>query len=133
MKNRKDYPKDWDDIRQVVLTRDQHECQDCGIQQYAVVFRRGYWMCVYAVGFDYKEGLRLRLEAMDKWKRKFTCICLQVAHLDHDEVNHDVKLSRLKTLCPRCHFYNDNPDNQKRKKYGRRYKENQLKINSTHG
>lgn len=36
-------------------------------------------------------------------------IVLTVAHLDHDEENHDVSMDRLQALCQRCHLNHDRP------------------------
>lgn len=126
--DKKIYPPNWDQIRQVILRRAGRCCESCGIKQYSVLRRVGEWRCVYKVGFDNREGQRLKLEAFEKFNRKFVCIRLQVAHLDHDEWNHDVKFSRLKALCERCHLDYDRPDNEKRKKYGTQYKRWQLSI-----
>lgn len=50
---------------------------------------------------------------------KFVKIILTIAHLDHDKLNHDVKLDRLKALCQRCHLNYDRHRHVRNRKYGR--------------
>lgn len=59
---------------------------------------------------------------------KFTKIILTIAHLDHDKLNHDVKLDRLKALCQRCHLKYDMSHHVDNRKYGRKHKDNNLKL-----
>lgn len=54
-----------------------------------------------------------------------TKIVLTVAHLDHDELNHDVKLDRLKALCQLCHLQMDAAEKYRRATTGY-YKERNL-------
>ena len=42
-------------------------------------------------------------------------LVLTVAHLDHDETNHDVQLDRLAALCQKCHLAYDAPEKRRRK------------------
>jgi 5-methylcytosine-specific restriction endonuclease McrA len=53
---------------------------------------------------------------------------LTISHLDHDEWNHDVEMNRLAVLCPTCHLKYDRSDNWMRRKYGRHYMKDQLKL-----
>lgn len=41
------------------------------------------------------------------YKGQVLKIALQIAHLDHDHLNHTVDYSRLKALCQKCHFEYD--------------------------
>lgn len=43
-------------------------------------------------------------------------VVLTIAHLDHDEFNHAVKLDRLASLCQRCHLIYDDKEKRRRKK-----------------
>jgi len=42
-------------------------------------------------------------------------VVLTIAHLDHDETNHNVKSERLKAMCQACHLRYDLYDNKHRK------------------
>jgi hypothetical protein len=43
-------------------------------------------------------------------------VILTIAHLDHDEENHNVKDDRLKAMCQRCHLRYDAPEKARRRK-----------------
>lgn len=78
--NYKDYPKNWKEIRQRVLERENHCCKFCGVHNYS-----------------YRENS----------KGKLTNIVLTIAHLDHDKLNHEVTDDRLAALCQKCHLQYD--------------------------
>lgn len=48
-------------------------------------------------------------------KIKKVKVVLTVAHLDHDEVNHDVKDDRLKAACQLCHLRYDAKEKARRR------------------
>lgn len=136
----KNYPENWKEMRQQVLDRVGHCCEHCGVPNYAV----GYWAQngsfeVLHLGSDATDAKTARLQwqfahfihslLLGKLKKvKVIMIVLTVAHLDHDEWNHEVELDRLAALCQRCHFAYDRQDNVQRKKYGKQYKRYQLTI-----
>ena len=69
--------------------------------------------------------------AAREWKRKKQTgkiVVLTVAHLDHDEWNHEVQDNRLAALCQKCHLTYDRADNERRKRYGKHYAKQQLRI-----
>lgn len=80
------YPKNWEDLRKYVLRMSNYYCQFCGLDNGQIVKKRG----------------------------KEVKIILQIAHLDHDETNHDVKPNRLLALCQRCHLKYDWAEKQAR-------------------
>jgi hypothetical protein len=41
-------------------------------------------------------------------------VVLTIAHLDHDELNHEVKDERLKALCQHCHLNYDAKEKYRR-------------------
>jgi len=86
------YPTNWKDLRKQVLERAKNKCEFCGVENYSIVRR------VYK---NY-EGKNVR-------------IILTIAHLDHDEMNHDVKLERLAALCQQCHLRYDVLEKKHRK------------------
>ena len=88
----KKYPPNWkSEIRPTILKRAENKCEFCGVENYSVVRR------VYKNGFE-----------------KDVRIILTVAHLDHDETNHEVKLERLRALCQQCHLRYDAKEKYKR-------------------
>ncbi len=72
----------------------------------------------YAVGVRDKLGnfIKNNLWATEPEYRKTFKIILTIAHLDHDEENHDVKDDRLKALCQRCHLRYDVEEKKRRAK-----------------
>lgn len=118
-----DYPSDWHLRRDRVLIRDGHCCSECGIPNYAVGYRNrdGEFELIIktasaAVGKKVKAVFAPRHPGV-----KLIVIVLTVAHLDHDEWNHDVSDDRLASMCQKCHLHYDSWDNNQRKKYGKRY------------
>lgn len=79
------YPKNWAELRKIVLERDNFTCQHCGC----------------------KEG-----EPRTNEKGKAYCSVLAIAHLDHDPENHEVDPERLMSLCQPCHLKNDRENNK---------------------
>jgi hypothetical protein len=59
---------------------------------------------------------------------KATKIVLTIAHLDHDKINHEVKLERLAALCQKCHLGHDINHHTNNRKYGRNHGTNNLKL-----
>lgn len=111
--NRDRYPADWPQIRDLVLRRARHRCEQCGVENHALGGRsRGKWLAAMPIGEK-----RLRLE----WPRpgsEWWCgehgnaefvriirIVLTIAHLDHTPEN--CSLDNLRALCQRCHLRYD--------------------------
>lgn len=93
----KKYPKNWKQIRERILKRAGNQCEckgECGLHK----DRR----C------EEKNG------EYAKWANGK--VVLTIAHLDHDEQNHNVKDERLKAMCQRCHLRYDVNEKKKRKK-----------------
>jgi hypothetical protein len=84
----KKYPKNWKELRASVLNRANNKCEFCGVENYSFVNR---------------ENGPVK-------------IVLTIAHLDHDEQNHNVKLERLAALCQKCHLTYDIPEKKKRRR-----------------
>jgi len=123
-----DYPADWPERRQRILERADHSCEHCGVLNYAVIERgTGATYDVLAKCEDYQRGQASR-KHYRHLGRKAILIVLTVAHLDHDEWNHQVEDNRLAALCQRCHLQYDRADNHNRKAYGKHYQQNQLRI-----
>ena len=121
------YPKNWKtEIRPRIMERagrvlDENGeitenacCEWCGVKNYEHGARdlKGEW---------HKE---IEIENMksDVGFTHFGCefpkiikIVLTIAHLDHDETNHDVKDDRLAALCQKCHLNYDQEEKKRRK------------------
>lgn len=106
------YPPNWKtEIVPRILKRADHCCEFCGVENKAQL---------YSVGLSVKQPggkcsvrriwVSLKTDA-DRLAQNFTIVgivkrvrvVLTIAHLDHDEENHDVKDDRLAALCQQCH------------------------------
>lgn len=134
--NYKEYPKNWKtEIRPAVMKRAgeirdpmtgeimrEAECEECGAPNHKYIYRPqkdGVWDLM-------PEGHLADAMALDGVK--FTKVILTVAHLDHDKENHNVKLDRLKALCQRCHLKYDMNRHVSNRKYGRKHRENNHRL-----
>lgn len=83
--NYKKYPPNWkSEIRPAILERANHKCEKCGAENYKPNPITG------------------------------SKVVLTIAHLDHDETNHDVSLDRLMAMCQKCHLTYDAPEKARR-------------------
>lgn len=122
--NYSEYPPNWKtEIRPAILKRANDCCEDCNVPNYALIYRpfknKPDWELA-------PEGMMADAMALDGVK--FTKIILTIAHLDHDKLNHDVKLDRLKALCQRCHLKYDLKRHVNNRKYGRKHDSNNYKL-----
>ncbi len=119
-----EYPPNWKtEIRPAVLERAGYCCEFCGVKNHSLIHRFGkgvndweYW----------PEGT-----GSDAWSidgRKVTKVILTIAHLDHDKLNHNIDLERLKALCQKCHLGYDLKHHANNRKYGRDHLKNNLKL-----
>lgn len=113
------YPPNWKtEIVPVVLLRANHRCEKCELKNGQIVWsihlqvkddngrykQRSLWFQ------DMNDALReSNYDSIRKVK-----VVLTVAHLDHDELNHDVELNRLAALCQICHLRYDAKEKYKR-------------------
>ena len=103
------YPPNWKtEIVPAVLQRANNECEICGLVNKSTVFGIKLWV---RDGSRYKRRslwFRDRRDAVREGMQvREIRVVLTVAHLDHDELNHDVQLDRLKALCQCCHLRYD--------------------------
>lgn len=103
------YPKDWKEIRERILKRSKNKCECCGLENHIVVSSYK------------KEGKTVWVEHdLTQWMRancpKRVKVVLTIAHLDHDEENHNVKDNRLKAMCQLCHLRYDSEEKKRRLK-----------------
>lgn len=108
----KRYPHNWkSEIVPTVLERAKNCCEDCGLVNGSDVFGVKMWIK------DSSGRYKLRsIWFRDERDAKRECtmfvvrkirVVLTIAHLDHDETNHDVAIDRLKALCQCCHLRYD--------------------------
>ena len=108
----KKYPPNWKEIRKRILDRAKDCCEFCGVKNYAIGWRD--WKDEWNDLPHSHEGDVIADEAEEQGY-KIIKIILTIAHLDHDEENHNVKDDRLAALCQRCHLRYDAPEKAKRR------------------
>ena len=116
----KKYPPNWKtEIRPRILKRANNCCEFCGVAN-------------NDMGYRDEEGEFFALHPsfanqvfLEDTGYKLIKIVLTIAHLDHDEGNHDVKDDRLAALCQKCHLTYDASEKarrRRRKKHKKQYK-----------
>lgn len=115
------YPKNWKtEIVPRILEREEDKCGLCGVENKAILT---------------SLPLRVRIEGKYKIKRfwitessdilrmkpysqggeiKEIKVVLTIAHLDHDEENHEVADERLMAMCQYCHLNYDAKEKSRR-------------------
>ena len=117
----KRYPANWKtEIVPAVLSRADNCCEQCGLKNKQIVFGVKLWVRsdtgrykLRAIWFSNNADALRECRDNDIAVRKIKVV-LTVAHLDHDETNHDVKLERLKALCQSCHLRYDSKEKFRR-------------------
>jgi hypothetical protein len=112
----KKYPKDWKEIRKRILKRAKNKCEFCGLKNGAVVYRARVNRKIE--WFKTLKQLRKavpQIEMFDFYKKYTTKVVLTIAHLDHDETNHEVTDDRLRALCQMCHLRYDVKEKHRRR------------------
>ena len=109
--NYKKYPPNWKtEIRPRILDRANYTCEMNGCE------------------FKHLENvLSVQINGKRKWFKhtmeneiaypinKLVKVVLTIAHLDHDEDNHNVKDERLAAFCQRCHLAYDAQEKKRRR------------------
>lgn len=114
----KKYPPNWlKEIRPRIMARANDKCECCGLEHKQVV---------YAIKLKINDSGNYKLKTI--WFRvkedaeredllnnlKEVKVILTIAHLDHDEENHEVKDERLKAMCQICHLRYDAKEKYRR-------------------
>jgi len=105
----KKYPPNWSEIRNRILERAKNRCECCGLENKSKVN-------------SFKENGVTKWEELTygQWMRlnqpKHVTVILTIAHLDHDETNHQVRDKRLKAMCQLCHLRYDAKEKARRLK-----------------
>lgn len=109
--NRDRYPADWPAIRERILLRAGHRCEQCKVANHSIVARgdgrhAGTYMNDDAEVFDAITGEPLGQCRMSEYGVKnMVEIVLTIAHLDHTPEH--CTDDNLKALCQRCHLAYD--------------------------
>lgn len=103
----KKYPPNWKtEIRPAILQRANNRCEVCGLLNGSIVLSQKI----------NGKTVWLNPEGVMNTSAKKVKVVLTIAHLDHDELNHNVSLDRLKALCQLHHLQYDSEEKQRRKK-----------------
>jgi 5-methylcytosine-specific restriction endonuclease McrA len=110
--NKARYPANWKEIRERILRRALHCCEQCSVPNGDIIVRgngkdAGTYMNNEGKVFDAETG-----EYLGQWRMSDYCcngngvkIVLTIAHLDHVPEHCDE--DNLKALCQRCHLAYD--------------------------
>ena len=126
----KRYPANWKETRERILRRATHPtlsvpaCEKCGaldgqflysvtadLKRNGKYVKRKIWFSVVSDA--------MRFAGVDEYYGnehivKKVRVVLTIAHLDHDEENHDVTDDRLMAMCQYCHLVYDAPEKYRR-------------------
>ena len=119
------YPNNWlTEIRPRILARANNKCEMPGCD-----FRHGEMVWSVRIGNRLIGWFRDTEQAVDpelperqqnNFRRRMRCkqvrVVLTIAHLDHDETNHQVQDDRLKAACQLCHLRFDKHEKARRRK-----------------
>lgn len=106
------YPPNWlSEIRPRILKRAKNKCEVCGLKHLSKVYAIKMWIRDDKSRYNLKSiWFRDKRDAEREhtiYHVKEIKVVLTIAHLDHDETNHDVKDERLKAMCQVCHLRYD--------------------------
>lgn len=112
------YPPNWlKEIRPRIMARANDKCEVCGLKHKQVVYAiklkindNGNYK-LKTIWFRVKEDAE-REDLLNNLKE--VKVILTIAHLDHDELNHDVKDERLMAMCQICHLRYDAKEKYRR-------------------
>lgn len=99
--NRHRYPKNWKEIREKILDRANHKCEQCGIANHSLGYR------VEGKFFPFNYQMMEAHEKVYGKKFKLFKVVLTIAHLDHKPENCDHE--NLRAWCQACHNRYDAP------------------------
>jgi hypothetical protein len=115
------YPKNWKtEIVPRIRKRSGNKCEKCGIPNSSIIFS----VPIYVRTGSKRYGPRAiwfsshsdaaRLDAIRIGEIKQVKVVLTVAHMDHDEHNHEVSDDRLAHWCQKCHLEYDSEEKMRR-------------------
>lgn len=124
----KKYPPNWKtEIVPAVLARANNCCEfeGCKFKNGQLVFRGK--MNKKIEWFETFEEALERCDQFMVWHIPIKVV-LTIAHLDHDETNHEVRLDRLKAMCQLHHLRYDAKEKYRRQKENWEKKSGQQKL-----
>lgn len=127
------HPK-WTLIRRLIMKRAKHSCELCGVPNYTVrrtSTKDGSYQISHYIWLgkhNYKDAKAhcVTLNEEADGEGKWSVVVLTIAHMDRDKKNN--KFDNLKALCQRCHLKHDIHQHVANRKYGRNFKNNQIKL-----
>lgn len=111
------YPDHWQQLSQAAKERDGWRCRHCGARHGDIL-----------PSDDPYAGMPPIWPELAPPRPEAKTVVITTAHLDRDELNHEVSLDRLISLCAACHLQYDRNDNQQRRRYGKHFRDNQLSL-----
>lgn len=115
------YPDNWkSEIVPRIIQRAGNKCEVCGIengaQAYSIPLRifDGKRYKVKRFWITNHSDIERMAPFTDGGEGKWITVVLTIAHLDHDETNHDVTDDRLKAMCQYCHLNYDASEKYRR-------------------
>ena len=127
--NRKDYPPNWDEIRERILIRANGCCERCNLKNHSLIDKKTRMVIDNHADWRYRELLR-KDYSPDQARKKcnITKIVLTIAQLNHDKDNWEVTDDDLQALCQKCHLSLDIKHHTENRKYGRNFRKNNFKL-----
>lgn len=113
------YPENWKtEIVPAVLTRANNCCEKCNLKNGQTVFAiklsiKDQYGRYKLQSIWFRDENDAKREDHGRGVRKVRVV-LTIAHLDHDETNHEVNLNRLSALCQMCHLRYDAKEKYRR-------------------
>ena len=114
------YPKNWrKEIVPRILKRAQNKCELCGLENGQKVTALKLYVRSNENGrYGYRSVWFRDKRDAEKTKQLGTLhelsVVLTIAHLDHDEENHDIQDARLRAMCQYCHLQYDSKEKYRR-------------------
>lgn len=117
------YPPNWlSEIRPRIMERANNKCEfnGCGLEHLSIVYSVKYQGKVkgWFKAFDEADKHPKTIESNKKGlipNPKEVKVVLTIAHLDHDEENHDVQDERLMAMCQLHHLRYDAKEKYRRR------------------
>ena len=113
------YPPNWkSEIVPRILERAGDKCEFCGTKNHSFVWSVKLWIKdvkrykFKTIWFNTESGAKRMKGIAGKSKQVY--VVLTIAHLDHDEENHEVTDERLRALCQYCHLNYDAKEKYRR-------------------
>ena len=124
--NAKRYPKEWKQIRERILARAKHRCEQCGIHNHDIGYRDEDGEFHVVVKAFEVEGPVRDYQDSHATGYKLLQVVLTVAHLDH--IPENCAENNLKAWCQKCHLSYDHAHHQRNSAMTRRANKKTLEL-----